>query len=47
MLLKDGITIVEGVNLSAVEPGKYTFACLPIKIKDGDGGPARAILIKG
>jgi arylformamidase len=46
MLLKDGITVVEGVNLSAVEPGKYTFACLPIKIKDGDGGPARAILIK-
>ena len=46
MLLKNGITVVEGVNLSAVEPGKYIFACLPIKIKDGDGGPARAILIK-
>jgi arylformamidase len=46
MLLKNGVTVVEGVNLSAVEPGKYTFACLPIKIKDGDGGPARAILIK-
>jgi arylformamidase len=46
MLLKNGITVVEGVNLSAVEPGQYTFACLPIKIKDGDGGPARAILVK-
>lgn len=46
MLLKEGVTVVEGVNLSAVGPGRYTFACLPIKIKDGDGGPARAILIK-
>lgn len=46
LLLKSGITVVEGVDLSAVEPGKYTFVCLPIKIKDGDGGPARAILIK-
>jgi arylformamidase len=46
LLLRNGVTVVEGVNLSAVEPGKYTFACLPIKIKDGDGGPARAILIK-
>jgi arylformamidase len=46
MLLRNGVTVVEGVNLSAVGPGRYTFACLPIKIKDGDGGPARAILIK-
>jgi arylformamidase len=46
LLLRNGITVVEGVNLSAVEPGRYKFACLPLKIKDGDGGPARAILIK-
>jgi arylformamidase len=46
MLLRNGVTVIEGVNLSAVEPGRYTFACLPIRIKDGDGGPARAILIK-
>ncbi len=45
-LLMHGVTIVEGVDLSAVPPGKYTFACLPLKIRDGDGGPARAILIK-
>lgn len=46
MLLRNGVTVVEGVNLSAVGPGRYTFACLPVRIKDGDGGPARAILIK-
>ncbi|OPY28488.1 MAG: Kynurenine formamidase [Methanocella sp. PtaU1.Bin125] len=46
MLLKGGVTLVEGVNLSAVGPGRYRFACLPIKIRNGDGGPARAILIK-
>jgi arylformamidase len=46
LLLEGGILVVEGVNLSGVEPGVYTFACLPLKIRDGDGGPARAILIK-
>jgi arylformamidase len=45
-LLGAGVTVVEGVNLTGIEPGTYTFACLPLKIKDGDGGPARAILVK-
>jgi len=46
ILLGAGVTVVEGVNLSEISPGTYTFACLPLKIKDGDGAPARAILIK-
>ena len=46
ILLGAGVTVVEGIDLSDVSPGKYTFACLPIKIKDGDGAPARAILVK-
>jgi arylformamidase len=45
ILLENGVVIVEGLNLSDVEPGTYTLACLPLKIVDGDGGPARAILI--
>jgi len=45
-LLGAGVTIVEGVDLTEVSPGTYTFACLPIKIKDGDGAPARAILVR-
>jgi arylformamidase len=44
-LLESGVVIIEGVNLGQVEPGNYTLACLPLRIVDGDGGPARAILI--
>ncbi|HVL33285.1 MAG TPA: cyclase family protein [Actinomycetota bacterium] len=44
-LLSAGVVIVEGVNLAEVEPGEYTLVCLPLKVKDGDGAPARAVLI--
>jgi len=43
-LLKAGIWIIEGLDLSQVQPGRYELICLPIKIVDGDGAPARAIL---
>lgn len=46
MLLGADIVVVEGLNLSNVAPGEYTLACLPIKIKGGDGAPCRAILIE-
>lgn len=46
ILLGNGVTVVEGLDLRGVKPGKYTLACLPIKIKDGDGAPARALLIE-
>lgn len=46
ILLGAGIIIVEGLYLKNVSPGNYTLACLPLKIKDGDGGPARAVLIE-
>jgi arylformamidase len=45
-LLKAGTIIVEGLNLADVEPGDYTFVCLPFKVLDGDGAPARAALIR-
>jgi arylformamidase len=45
-LLENGVIIVEGLDLSAVDPGSYTLACLPLRITDGDGGPARALLIE-
>jgi arylformamidase len=44
-LLENGVVIVEGLNLSDVEPGEYQLVCLPLRIKDGDGGPARALLV--
>ncbi|MBI5029833.1 MAG: cyclase family protein [Chloroflexi bacterium] len=45
-LLGASIIIVEGLDLSNVKPGEYVLACLPLKIKDGDGAPVRAILIE-
>ncbi|HAI20406.1 MAG TPA: hypothetical protein DCM14_00630, partial [Clostridiales bacterium UBA8153] len=44
-LLEAGIPIVEGLRLAGVAPGDYFFVCLPLKLRDGDGAPARAILL--
>lgn len=44
LLLKAGIWIIEGLNLSRVRPGTYDMLCLPLKIAAGDGAPARALL---
>jgi len=46
VLLKAGIVIVEGLNLSKVMRGFYDLYCLPLKIAGSDGAPARAILIQ-
>jgi arylformamidase len=43
-LLKAGILIIEGLNLSGIEPGPYQLLCLPLKIGGSDGAPARVIL---
>jgi arylformamidase len=43
-ILGNGIRIVESINLNAVEPGRYTLVCLPLKIKGAEGAPARAFL---
>ncbi len=45
LLLKAGVIIVEGLQLSAVAAGWYTLVCLPIKVQGADGAPARAILV--
>lgn len=44
-LLESGVVIVEGLNLSQVSQGRYTFYCLPLKLANSDGAPARAILV--
>lgn len=43
-LLKNGIIIIEGLDLKSVKRGCYRLICLPLKIKNGDGAPARAVL---
>jgi arylformamidase len=46
ILLKAAVVIVEGLNLADVAPGNYDLYCLPLKLKDSDGAPARAILVE-
>ena len=46
VLLKAGVVVVEGLNLSQVSRGFYDLYCLPLKIAGSDGAPARAILIQ-
>ncbi|MBI2856831.1 MAG: cyclase family protein [Chloroflexi bacterium] len=43
-LLGAGAAIIEGLDLGDVPPGDYELLCLPLKIKDGDGAPARVVL---
>jgi arylformamidase len=43
-LLEAGIWVIEGLDLSQVEPGEYELICLPLKVEQSDGAPARAIL---
>jgi len=44
ILLGAGITIIEGLDLSDTKMGRYDLICLPLKIQNGDGAPARVIL---
>lgn len=46
VLLGAGIVIVEGLNLADASAGKYTLACLPLKLEGSDGAPARAVLME-
>jgi arylformamidase len=43
-LLGRGILILEGLLLGDAPAGEYTLECLPLRLKGGDGGPARATL---
>ncbi len=44
VLLAAGVVIVEGVDLTTVTPGDYELLCLPLKVENGDGAPARVLL---
>lgn len=44
VLLGAGVWILEGLDLSAVEPGEYDLVCLPMRIAGCDGAPARVVL---
>jgi arylformamidase len=44
VLLAAGVCILEGLDLSAVDPGDYDLVCLPLRVAGADGAPARAVL---
>lgn len=44
ILLGGGVAILEGLNLSAVNPGPYRLTCLPLRLAGTEAAPARAIL---
>lgn len=44
MLLGHNIVILEGLDLSAIAPGRYQLICLPLRLEGGDGAPARVLL---
>jgi arylformamidase len=43
-LLGAGVVIIEGLDLSEVEPGDYEMTCLPLRLVGADGSPARVVL---
>lgn len=45
-LFKKTIPIIEGLELSKIKPGRYFFIGMPLKIKDGDASPIRAVLVE-
>ncbi|MCP4178548.1 MAG: hypothetical protein GY756_12355 [bacterium] len=45
IILGNNITILECIDLKDVPAGKYKLICLPLKIKNGETSPVRAVLV--
>ena len=45
VLLRAGVTILEGLNLAGVAPGTYTLVAAPLKLTGTEAAPARALLL--
>ncbi|MFV0363358.1 MAG: cyclase family protein [Suipraeoptans sp.] len=46
VLLKDEVVILENLDLSMVDEGEYELVALPLKMKEIEASPIRAILIE-
>ncbi|WP_243367282.1 cyclase family protein [Fundidesulfovibrio soli] len=44
ILLSAGVWILEGLDLSNVEPGSVELVCLPLRLAGAEGAPARALV---
>jgi len=42
--LDHGVTLLEGVDLTEIQPGRYELICFPVKVGGADGAPCRAVL---
>jgi arylformamidase len=42
--LDHDVILLEGIDLSAVEPGTYELICFPLRLRGSDGAPCRAVL---
>jgi len=45
-LLEKKIPIIEGLDLSSVEPGEYFLSAAPLALQDTEGAPLRALLLE-
>jgi arylformamidase len=44
VLLGNGVIVIEGLNLSEADAGQYEMYCLPLRLVNADGAPARVVL---
>lgn len=46
-LHRNDLAVLEGIALDQVSEGTYTLVALPLRIKDADASPVRAVLVAG
>jgi arylformamidase len=44
ILMRAGVMILEGLDLSSIEQGAYRLTCLPLSLAGAEASPVRAIL---
>lgn len=45
LMLAAEVVVVEGLSLGEISAGEYTLVCLPMKLEETEGAPARVILL--
>jgi len=46
ILMRAGIAIIEGLDLSDAGPGVYDLVCLPLSLSRAEAAPARVVLVE-
>ena len=46
-ILREGVAVLENLDLSQVKPGKYFLIAAPVKISGVEAAPVRALLVDG